>query len=853
MKQHSIFQLGVSVALVAAAAGAMIAIAQAARAEEGTSACGAAPGKYVSLKSGLDCLDVAVPAKSTAAEKSGARLLIEQFRRRSRCPIRLVDAHARPKPAARVRILLGDPQRHGEIADLVRSGRIALPERIDAEGYAVKTSPGNPLVIVIAATHAPGVVFGVGRLLRSLRFGEKHVAVPSLDLVDKPQHRFRAEFLATHMQDNGYKDWTPDQWRAYVDDLAIWGVNQVWYLPMQFGQTNNVFKGKGSVQEQRRWEVYRHVPTIVRDVGLGVGIYIGVNDIFADEMIPGIEAAPGMAIEQNHACPSRPEGWKRIMADREQLFQRMPQLDYCYFPTTDYGGCGCKSCQPWSRTYLKLAKAEAALVHRHHPNCRVVLSTQFLPYEEQLTIARALDERPAWADALHAWGSGGIGDGPRGFPPRSGNARQSYGYPLLIYPEITMAAGWGSYGAHVMVDRFDYNLGDGGFDRIAAHAAGFFCYSEGLHDDLIKVIWAQKGWRHAAKPRDVTAEYCRFHFGEEAAPLAEKAILVMAANWDHRPDFALTGQEVRLVQQAEAAMPAWARESWRTRLLKLRALSDHAKAQRQRQMQFIVTQRDGILRDCIRQTDAVAARARLVEAGALAANFEKARASDPHTAAIQSLLEKLRTDGFYRSSAVPIPDFLKEAREGRGRDSPREAFLRAQLAWGTRAGATLDEVRQAAWAGSSGWIEAEDFLPADLSEETATAAGWKWGSNIAGFSGRGHLVSQGRATGMLSQRLAIAAGGSYWLWVRDHNHQGGMRGTDGSLRLLVSGKPTPPFGNDRVHAETWTWKLLGRFQLSPGHVELTFEDLGDGFSVTDCLLLTPNADYRPEGISRPNL
>jgi hypothetical protein len=72
---------------------------------------------------------------------------------------------------------------------------------------------------------------------------------------------------------------------------------------------------------------------------------------------------------------------------------------------------------------------------------------------------------------------------------------------MLIYPEITMAAGWGSYGAHVMVDRVDQNLGERGFDRIARQADGFFGYSECLHDDLLKVLWAQKGKCHSVPPR----------------------------------------------------------------------------------------------------------------------------------------------------------------------------------------------------------------------------------------------------------------------------------------------------------------------------------------------------------------
>jgi hypothetical protein len=217
---------------------------------------------------------------------------------------------------------------------------------------------------------------------------------------------------------------------------------------------------------------------------------------------------------------------------------------------------------------------------------------------------------------------------------------------------------------------------------------------------------------------------------------------------------------------------------------------------------------------------------------------------------IPALLDRLKQDGFYRSSAVPIPDFLKKESCG-SQDRHREAFIGALLAWATRTNATLEEMRQAAWAASCGWIEAESFLPASLSEEKPTAAGWKWGSNINGFSGRGHLVSQGRASNVLSKLLAVAVGGYYCLWVRDHNHQGGLRGTDGSLRLRVNGHPTPILGNDLAHAETWTWKLLGRFHLAPGQVDLAFEDLGTGFSVTDCLLLTPDANYQPEGpISR---
>jgi len=779
--------------------------------------------------------EIVVGEAGEGPERRAGDVLAAEIERRTGCRLPVAGDGPGPVGGLPVRLLIGGVASNRQVAELERLGSLRLAELAAPDGFAVATCrTGRRSAIVIRGATARATLYGVGRFLRALRFRGRTATAPWLNVCEHPDHPFRALFLATHLQDVGYKDWSVAQWRAYLTELALWGADQIWYLPMQFGQMRNVFEGRGTPEQQRRWEVYQQVPGLIRELGLQVGIYIGVNDIFEDQMTPELTATYGwLGMEQNEACPSKPKAWELILNDRGEFFRRLPHLDYCYFPTTDYSGCCCPDCQPWARTYLKLVEATVPLVRKYHPTCRIILSTQQLPHEQQQMIVEALRDGPDWVNYLQVWGSGGIGDTSpvtpeairRGIPAR---------YPLLVYPEITMTGGWGAFGAHVMVDRFDYDL-RGGFARLAPYVAGSFPYSEGLHDDLLKVMWAQKEWSHARPPREVLDDYCRWYFGEAAAPPAAQAILLMADNWSHQGDAEQAAEVLRLLAQAKARLPGWAKDGWRMRLLELRALMDSYQADRELLTIGGPAGREA-LRRCVAARGAAAAREALVTAQRL---LDAPPTPDPRQTETEALRRLLERDGFRQ--APPGGFFTPQAGE-------RQRFMRAQIDYAGR-DAQPDRIRQAAFCALEGWMEAEDFLPSGLPQETPTASGWKWGSNIGGFTGPGHLVSQGRAAGPLARVVNAPVTGEYTLWVRDQNHQGGHRGTDGSLRMRVNGQPTPVFGRDPAHPETWTWTLLGRFCLDRGPVELAFEDCGDGFSVTDCVLLSADPDYRPEGLA----
>src|SRR5690606_32972615 len=60
---------------------------------------------------------------------------------------------------------------------------------------------------------------------------------------------------------------------------------------------------------------------------------------------------------------------------------------------------------------------------------------------------------------------------------------------------------------------------------------GFLSYSDGVHDDVNKVVWSQMGWDTAGDVDEVMLEYCNLFFGAEVASDAAKGIFALEENW----------------------------------------------------------------------------------------------------------------------------------------------------------------------------------------------------------------------------------------------------------------------------------------------------------------------------------
>ena len=77
-----------------------------------------------------------------------------------------------------------------------------------------------------------GTLFGVGRLLRELRWDRGAAEVESpLDITSSPKYPLRGHQLGYRPKTNSYDAWTPAVCEQYIRDLAVFGTNAIELIP----------------------------------------------------------------------------------------------------------------------------------------------------------------------------------------------------------------------------------------------------------------------------------------------------------------------------------------------------------------------------------------------------------------------------------------------------------------------------------------------------------------------------------------------------------------------------------------------------------------------------------------------
>src|SRR4029077_15633723 len=77
-----------------------------------------------------------------------------------------------------------------------------------------------------------GVLFGVGRLLRTLRMTAGHVAIDGdFHVATAPAYPLRGHQLGYRPKTNSYDAWDLAQWEQYYRDLIVFGANSIELIP----------------------------------------------------------------------------------------------------------------------------------------------------------------------------------------------------------------------------------------------------------------------------------------------------------------------------------------------------------------------------------------------------------------------------------------------------------------------------------------------------------------------------------------------------------------------------------------------------------------------------------------------
>ncbi len=468
---------------------------------------------------------------------------------------------------------------------------LAMKDGIGAEGFAIENGPGG--AVQITGNDERGLLYGVGKFLRNARYAEGDFQPGAWCGTSVPVKEVRGIYFATHFH-NFYHEAPVEEIERYVEELALWGCNVlcVWF-------DMHDYDGIDDPVAQKMIERLHRILQAANAVGIGAALMVLANEGYnnspeelrADDSAghDGYHEEPG-GFYHREICPSTDDGLEHILKTRDEMFKAFADLDLryiCIWPY-DQGGCTCSTCAPWGANgFLRVAEPVAGLVRKHWPRAKIVLSTWYFNhfiFGEWEGISAAFErDRPKWIDYL-------LIDDFDGFPDYPLKHGVPGGFSVVNFAEISMVAmyPWGGFGANPRPGHWQ-TYWDKGRDMVT----GGFPYSEGIYEDINKVIMFQFGWSPGRAATDIVREYLSYEFSSQVADDVLRAIQLMEAGQAHRlrDDWADCLDEAAseiygldrtsqaeecfdIIQAADAKLTAWTRGAWRWRILYLRAALD---------------------------------------------------------------------------------------------------------------------------------------------------------------------------------------------------------------------------------------------------------------------------------------
>jgi hypothetical protein len=453
---------------------------------------------------------------------------------------------------------------------------LAVEPGVGAEGYRIADGPGG--TIRISGNDARGLLYAVGKFLRMSTYGPDGFTPGRWRGVCVPKMPVRGIYLATHFQ-NYYQVAPIEEVARYVEDLSLWGVNSflVW-----FGMEE--FNGIDDPKAQAMIERLRALLKLAKDLGLNASMGCICNDGYANSPADlraddstvgheGYHTKMGNRIFNlgNELCPSKPGVPEMELGFCREKFEAFKDvgIDYWFIWPYDNGGCTCPKCAPWGANgYLRMAEPLAQAYRRAFPKGKVILGTWYFDrwaYGEWDGItARFNAKKPDWVDYIMA-------DNFEDYPRWPLDKGVPGGLPLLNFPDISMWGQdpWGGYGANPQAGRLQKR-----WDETRQKLSGGFPYSEGIYEDINKVVCAQLYWEPDRPALETVKEYVAFEFSPEVVDDLVTAVTLFEKNHlrDQIGESAVTA--CQLLEQADARLTPQARRSWRWRLLRIRATID---------------------------------------------------------------------------------------------------------------------------------------------------------------------------------------------------------------------------------------------------------------------------------------
>ncbi len=367
------------------------------------------------------------------------------------------------------------------------------------EGFRIflEKKNGKDILWLIGADDR-GVIFAIGQFLRTAELAKNKIIFNKTnEIATSPAYPVRGHQLGYRNTANSWDAWTPVKFEKYIRELALFGTNCIENIPFQDGPLGPNMKIPRDVMNTKMSE-------ICNNYGLDYWVWTPADVDLADE-------AKFKAEVQKHA----------------DFYKNCPRIDGVFFPGGDPG-----SNHP--RFVMPFLKEVAAALKKYHPNAGLWISLQGFNDEQVDYFYEYLGKYdPDWLK--------GVVSGPSSPDLAATRFRLPKKYLHRHYPDLT----------HTVRCQYPTENWDQAFaltegrevcnpqpyyyakihNRFAPFTDGFLSYSDGVHDDVNKVVWSQMAWNPEKDVRQVMVEYSRLFFGSNVAEAGADGILALERNW----------------------------------------------------------------------------------------------------------------------------------------------------------------------------------------------------------------------------------------------------------------------------------------------------------------------------------
>jgi len=356
--------------------------------------------------------------------------------------------------------------------------------------------------LYIIGNDSRGLLFGVGYFLRKAELRKGVIQLPAnMEASTAPVVEMRGHQLGYRPKVNSYDGFTVEMFEQYIRDLIVFGTNAIELMPPKTDDASD-----SPMFPLPQFTMMVKVGELLAKYGLDTWIWY-----------------PQIAGDYGEEANVR-----AALAESEEIFSKVPKINAVFVPGGDPGD------QKPSALFSYLARM-ATILHKYHPDAEIWVSPQGFSGEQMTEFLELVKQEPAWLSGIaHGpWINVDINGFRERIPPR---------YPIRRYPDITH-----TLDAQYFMPDWDYAfaathhrepINPRPVDQAAVfHSAelanyeGFITYSEGVNDDVNKIIWSSLGWNPNADILDVLRDYSRYFIGADYADDFAHGLLNLEENW----------------------------------------------------------------------------------------------------------------------------------------------------------------------------------------------------------------------------------------------------------------------------------------------------------------------------------